>query len=195
MAQGVHPRRDLAHGPDRGPLMRVVLMVEGKTEKVFMPVLRSFLEPRLPGKMPRLVPNVYDGRLPKGEKLRRRVQLLLQDTKNPADAVIALTDVYTGGDDFIDAVDARTKMRQWVGDEHRFYPHAASTTSKPGCCHTGKPSRSCRVQTFRHPMARPSRSITNIHQLIGYKTSSGSERRAGIIPSPATHDVFWMVKI
>lgn len=42
-----------------------------------------------------------------------------------ADYVIALTDVYTGTNDFIDAEDAKAKMRHWVGDESRFYPHAA----------------------------------------------------------------------
>jgi len=41
------------------------------------------------------------------------------------DAVIALTDVYTGGADFDSASTAKKKMRQWVGDESRFHPHAA----------------------------------------------------------------------
>jgi hypothetical protein len=39
--------------------------------------------------------------------------------------VIALTDVYTGTDDFGDAADAKAKMRGWVGGNPRFYPHAA----------------------------------------------------------------------
>lgn len=43
------------------------------------------------------------------------------------DHVISLTDVYTGSQppDFKDALDAKAKMRQWVGAESRFYPHAA----------------------------------------------------------------------
>lgn len=67
--------------------MKIAILIEGKTEKAFMPTLRSFLGPRL-AEMPRLHPILYDGRIPKGDKLRRRVELLL-DTY---DAVIALTD-------------------------------------------------------------------------------------------------------
>jgi hypothetical protein len=39
--------------------------------------------------------------------------------------VIALTGVYTGTNDFIDAADAKKKMRWWVGDNKKFHPHAA----------------------------------------------------------------------
>jgi hypothetical protein len=49
--------------------------------------------------------------------------LLLSDSKRPADAVIALTDVYTGTKEFIDAADAKSKMTQWVGKNSRFFPH------------------------------------------------------------------------
>jgi hypothetical protein len=102
--------------------VRIALLVEGATERVFLPVLRNFLAFRLQGNMPRLVPDPFDGRLPKEEQLRRRVESLLDKS---ADAVIALTDVYTGSDDFSDAADAKAKMRQWVGPEGRFHPHAA----------------------------------------------------------------------
>ena len=64
------------------------------------------------------------GRIPKENKLRRTVEILLR-TRPPSDAVIALTDVYTGDRDFTDAGDAKKKMRQWVGANDRFYPHAA----------------------------------------------------------------------
>ncbi len=105
--------------------MRIALMVEGRTEKVFVPFLRAFLEQRLTGRMPRLMTDVYDGRIPKKGQLKGKVRLLLNDRKRPANIVIALTDVYTGGDDFVDAADAKAKMREWVGDEPRFFPHAA----------------------------------------------------------------------
>lgn len=105
--------------------MRIALMVEGQTEKVFLPHLRAFLEARLAGRMPKLISQCYDGRIPKGGKLKGAVRLLLQDRGRPADAVIALTDVYTGTTDFADAADAKAKMRAWVGDEPRFFPHAA----------------------------------------------------------------------
>jgi hypothetical protein len=39
--------------------------------------------------------------------------------------VIALTDVYTGTRDFVDALDAKSQMRAWVGNNSSFYPHAA----------------------------------------------------------------------
>jgi len=58
-------------------------------------------------------------------KLRRTVEDLLQKGGVPSDAVIALTDVYTGTNDFIDATDAKKKMRAWVGKNEKFHPHAA----------------------------------------------------------------------
>lgn len=63
------------------------------------------------------------GRIPKADKLKRKVELLLLSN----DAVIALTDVYTGTNphDFESGADAKAKMRAWVGDEPRFHPHAA----------------------------------------------------------------------
>lgn len=104
--------------------MKITLMVEGATEKAFLPTLREFLKQRLAGKMPKLDVLPYHGRIPKGEKLRREVGRLLSG-KFPADAVIALTDVYTGCGDFASAQDAKEKMRQWVGREDRFHPHVA----------------------------------------------------------------------
>lgn len=101
--------------------MRIVIMVEGATEKAFIPTLRAFLEQRLAGAMPRLGSQSYDGRIPKAGELRRKVPLLLDSH----DHVIALTDVYTGSRDFTDAADAKAKMREWVGNEPRFHPHAA----------------------------------------------------------------------
>lgn len=73
--------------------------------------------------MPAIDPVPFDGRIPKGDKLRRQVDRLLAK----ADHVIALTDVYTGAQpsDFEDADDAKSKMRAWVGDNPRFSPHAA----------------------------------------------------------------------
>jgi hypothetical protein len=102
--------------------MRIAILVEGKTEVAFMPSLRSFLSSRLQ-QMPRLDPKPYNGRIPKKDKLKRVVQNYL--TVDNYDAVIALTDVYTGTDDFIDAEDAKQKMKAWVGDNPKFYPHAA----------------------------------------------------------------------
>ncbi len=102
--------------------MTIALIVEGKTERAFVYSLRQFLEVRLSGRMPRLDPFPQDGRIPTGDKLRRVVLNLLQ---HGADAVIALTDVYTGTHDFADATDAKAKMRGWVGPEPRFFPHAA----------------------------------------------------------------------
>ncbi len=105
--------------------MRISLIFEGQTEKVFLPYLRAFLETRLSGRMPKIDPLPYDGRVPKEDKLKAAVRRLLRDPKRPADAVIALTDVYTGTNDFVDATDARAKMREWAGNEPKFFPHAA----------------------------------------------------------------------
>jgi len=74
--------------------------------------------------MPNLDPLPCDGRIPKGSELCRRVTNLLRG-KEAADAVIALSDVYTGSGDFENASDAKLKMQDWVGNEPRFYPHVA----------------------------------------------------------------------
>jgi hypothetical protein len=105
--------------------MKIAILMEGDTERVFLPYLREFLSPRLPGKMPRLMANQYDGRIPKQEKLKRVVEALLRGADPDADHVIALTDVYTGSDDFQDAADAKQKMRSWVGSNDRFHAHVA----------------------------------------------------------------------
>jgi hypothetical protein len=105
--------------------MKIAILMEGETEGVFLPYVREFLSTRLPGKMPRLIPSIYDGRIPKQEKLRRRVEALLRGRDPDADHVIALTDVYTGSNDFEDAADAKQKMRTWVGSNDRFHAHVA----------------------------------------------------------------------
>jgi hypothetical protein len=105
--------------------MKIAILMEGKTERVFLPYLREFLSPLLLGKMPRLTSNKYDGRIPKQEKLRRVVEALLRGENPDADHVIALTDVYTGSNDFQNAEDAKQKMRSWVGPNDRFHPHVA----------------------------------------------------------------------
>jgi hypothetical protein len=77
--------------------------------------------------MPKLDFVPYDGRIPTGAKLKRAVANLLSDGRTPADAVIALTDVYTGTRPavFADAAEAKKLMRDWVGEESRFHPHVA----------------------------------------------------------------------
>ncbi len=107
--------------------MRIAILVEGKTERAFKPYLLLYLQKRLAGKMPKLDFMPYDGRIPTGDKLKRVVENLLNDKKQPADAVIALTDVYTGSvpPEFPTAEAAKQKMREWVGAEKRFYPHVA----------------------------------------------------------------------
>jgi hypothetical protein len=104
--------------------VKIAILVEGRTEKAFLPRLREFLKPRVTGNMPNLDIVPYDGRIPKEAKLRRTVESLLSG-RNPALAVIALTDVYTGTADFYDAADAKAKMRSWVGPNDRFHPHVA----------------------------------------------------------------------
>lgn len=74
--------------------------------------------------MPRLDMFPYNGRIPLGDDLRRKVDTLLSG-RQPSDAVIGLTDVYTGTNDFMNAADAKAKMRQWVNNNPAFHPHVA----------------------------------------------------------------------
>lgn len=104
--------------------MKISILVEGKTEKAFKPHLTAFLAGKLQGNMPRLDMFVYHGRIPKENALRRTVENLLSG-RQPASAVIGLTDLYTGTNDFVDAADAKAKMRHWVGHNVSFHPHVA----------------------------------------------------------------------
>lgn len=107
--------------------MRIAILVEGRTERAFKPFLILFLNRHLEGRMPKLDFVPQDGGIPTNDKLLRLVENLLNDRKSPADAVIAITDVYTGKTPpfFVDAKDAKQKMNQWVRGNAKFYPHVA----------------------------------------------------------------------
>lgn len=105
--------------------MKITILIEGKTEMAFKYHLVEFLKTRLVGQMPRLDMFPYHGRIPTEAKLRRVVENLLRTGIQRSDAVMALTDIYTGTPDFADAADAKAKMRKWVGENRHFYPHAA----------------------------------------------------------------------
>jgi hypothetical protein len=106
-----------------GQTVKIAILVEGKTEKAFKPVLLEFLKLRLEKQMPKIDFKPQGGRIPKQDKLKQDVRNLLD--KDGYDAVIALTDVYTGSDDFKNGKDAKEKMKNWVGNEPNFYPHVA----------------------------------------------------------------------
>jgi hypothetical protein len=101
--------------------MKIAILVEGETEQAFKQILIRFLKTLLTNKMPKLKFYPFRGRIPKGNKLKRLVNNYLRIH----DAVIALTDVYTGTSDFSNANDAKRKMAQWVEQSERFYPHVA----------------------------------------------------------------------
>lgn len=104
--------------------MKITILVEGATEMAFKPHLINFLNLRLAGRMPKLDVFSCGGRIYKEDRLKRTVENLLSG-KQASDAVIALTDVYTGTADFTDAPDAKEKMTRWVGNNPAFFPHAA----------------------------------------------------------------------
>ena len=103
--------------------MKIAILVEGATEMAFREKFREFLQGYLGQNMPRLKFIACDGRILKEGKLKRVVENLLNNDKY--DAVIALTDVYTGTKDFNDAADAKAKMAGWTGNNPNFYPHTA----------------------------------------------------------------------
>jgi len=103
--------------------MKIAILVEGATEVAFKKKLREFLQSRLEQRMPRLDFKPQHGGIPKEGKLKRIVENLLDN--DGYDAVIALTDVYTGKQDFQNANDAKDQMRRWVGENPKFYPHTA----------------------------------------------------------------------
>ena len=103
--------------------MRIAILVEGATEVAFKEKLRKFLQSRLEQKMPRLDFKPQHGGIPKERDLKGIVENFLDN--DGYDAVIALTDVYTGKPDFKDANDAKEKMMTWVDKNPSFYPHTA----------------------------------------------------------------------
>ena len=107
--------------------MRIALIVEGDTESALKGALLRLIAERVSTRhMPRFTWNVQRGRIPTGDSLRKLVARILKDRRQHPDAVIALTDVYTGPViAFRDAADAKSKMARWVGPESRFYAHAA----------------------------------------------------------------------
>jgi hypothetical protein len=90
--------------------MKITILVEGKTEGACKAILVSFLKDRLQGVMPRLSFAVYDGRIPMGESLRRRVAVELEEP-NASDYVIALTDVGNMGRNRTAILSARSFVR------------------------------------------------------------------------------------
>ena len=102
--------------------MKIAILVEGATEMAFREKLREFLQSRLQ-KMPKLRFIPQDGGIPKEGKLKKIVENLLNN--DGYNAVIALTDVYTGKPDFKDANDAKEKMMIWVDNNPNFYLHTA----------------------------------------------------------------------
>jgi len=139
---------------DGWPRVKIAILIEGKTEEVFLPALRRFLRKRLSGRMPKLLSHRCNGRLEKGDALKRIVGRHLH---TGADAVIALTDVYTGSSDFVDAADAKRKMREWVGPNERFYAQAAQYEFEawllPYCADIQRLSRSDRGAPAGKPEA------------------------------------------
>ena len=103
--------------------MKIAILVEGATEAAFKKKLCEFLQSCLEQKMPKLHFIKQNGPIPKKEKLKKIVENLLDN--DGYDAVIALTDVYTGKPDFKDAKDAKEKMMTWVDNNPNFYPHTA----------------------------------------------------------------------
>jgi hypothetical protein len=57
--------------------MKIAIIVEGKTEKVFMRHLQAYLKKHLADNMPKIISACYDGRIPKEDKLKRIVEKLL----------------------------------------------------------------------------------------------------------------------
>ena len=117
--------------------MKIEVLIEGRTEQAFKPHLLEFLKLRLDRRMPNIRFFPCHGRIFKGEKLRRTVENLLRNGSHPADAVIALTDVYTGTNDFVDATDAKRKMQIWWGITPSSTRMPLSMISKLGCFRFG----------------------------------------------------------
>ena len=99
--------------------MKIVLLVEGGTEKAFINHLRTFINRRLPpDQSPKLKAVCFNGEIERGAKLERAVR---GQFANGADYVIGLTDVYPK---FNSAAEAKALLTSEARDD-RFRAHAA----------------------------------------------------------------------
>lgn len=103
--------------------MRIVLLVEGKTETALKEVLKKFLDDRAAEEgRPRVKVKTkpMDTRLLNPERVRDQVALSLRDQE--VVCVVGLIDVYPR---FHSAQEAKDFLRQASGAEARFHAHAA----------------------------------------------------------------------
>lgn len=103
----------------------IAMIIEGATERALREPLTRFLRDRVPRQMPRLDFVPMEGRWPRQDALRDRVERLLRGN----DAVIALADVAADvrPDGRVNPAETRARMRRWVGArERRFHPHVAA---------------------------------------------------------------------
>jgi hypothetical protein len=99
----------------------VILLVEGKTETALKDKLKEFLDDRARREnKPRVRFQTKDIMSLSRERLGRRVEL--EVNRPGVTAVVGLIDVYPN---FRDAEQAKRFLREAVGNEPRFYAHAA----------------------------------------------------------------------
>jgi len=136
--------------------------------------------------MPKLKFMPQAGRIPKEDRLKRLVHNLLNIDK--CDAVIVLTDVYTGTDDFKNADDAKAKMNQWVENIAGFYPHVAlhdfeawlipywSEIQKLAGCKKSKPGNNPEQINHDKPPSKHIKEIFESGKRISYSKPRDAKR-------------------
>ena len=103
--------------------MKIVLLVEGKTEMALRTVLKAFLDGRADTEERHKVAlqtKPMDTRLLNSDRVKDQVALSLRDPK--VECVVGLIDVYPN---FTSAQEAKQFLRSAVGPEKRFHSHAA----------------------------------------------------------------------
>lgn len=102
--------------------MKIVIISEGETEKVFCECLKPFLKERLCENCPELIARPEGKTIPLGIELKKLVLRYLKS----CDAVIALTDLKGAAITFQNAQQAKEHMKSVVGsDVAGFFPHTA----------------------------------------------------------------------
>jgi len=132
------------------PIVKLTLIVEGDTEKVFVPFLRDFLKPRLAASMPETGHMPYNGRIPTGDDLAPRgAPAEWAERSRP---VIALTDVYPARHRLTSRMQLTRsrKWRKWVGDEPGFTPMRPQYDFEAWLLPYWRRSRSSRSTTGMH---------------------------------------------
>lgn len=155
--------------------IKIAIIVEGKTEETALKEpLNRYLKKQLGEKPLSSIKLINFEGLLFVERLKRYVKHLLESY----DYVVALTDVLINEDNppFANAAEAKQKLREIIGDETRFHPHAAQHCFEAWLIPYWHVIQAKSGTTKAKPSGNPE-NHSKPHKLIGEAYLSGKTKR------------------